>query len=196
MSRLDLVIGPNGAGKSTFVEQVLHRQVPNSVFVNADLIAKDRWPGDPERHAYEAAAIADQTRKLLIARNRQFIAETVFSHPSKLQLLETATEAGYRVVVHILLIEEGTAIERVRQRVGDGGHSVPEIKIRARYRRLWPLVVTAAATAHAADFWDNGSLVGPTLVAELVDGELTGAPRWPNWTPPAIIERWPKVSDR
>ena len=47
MNRLDLVVGPNGAGKSTFVELILAPLLGGSVFVNADEIAKQRWPDDP-----------------------------------------------------------------------------------------------------------------------------------------------------
>jgi predicted ABC-type ATPase len=78
MNRLDLVAGRNGAGKSTFVELTLAPLLPGSVFVNADEIAKQRWPEDPATHAYEAALIAAETRAKLIELGRVFIAETVF----------------------------------------------------------------------------------------------------------------------
>ena len=54
MKRLDLVAGPNGAGKSTFVELTLAPLLRGSVFVNADEIAKHRWPDDAPTHAHEA----------------------------------------------------------------------------------------------------------------------------------------------
>jgi predicted ABC-type ATPase len=57
MKRLDLVVGPNGAGKSTFVELTLAPLLPGSAFVNADEIAKQRWPDDPASHAYQAARV-------------------------------------------------------------------------------------------------------------------------------------------
>ena len=77
MNRLDLVAGPNGAGKSTFVERQLAKLLPGSVFVNADEIAKQRWPKDPASHAYEAALLAAETRTRLIELGLSFIAETV-----------------------------------------------------------------------------------------------------------------------
>jgi predicted ABC-type ATPase len=55
LRRLDL---PNGAGKSTFVKLTLAPLLSKSVFVNADEIAKHRWPTDPPAHAYEAARVA------------------------------------------------------------------------------------------------------------------------------------------
>jgi predicted ABC-type ATPase len=72
--------------------------LPGSVFVNADEIAKQRWPEDAAEHAYDAALIAAETRAKLIELGRPFIAETVFSHPSKLDLIDTAHTAGYTVV--------------------------------------------------------------------------------------------------
>ena len=117
MKRLDLVVGPNGAGKSTFVELTLAPLLPGSVFVNADEIAKQRWPDDPASHAYEAARVAAETRAKLIELGRSFIAETVFSHPSKLELIDAAHAAGYTVVLHVVLIPEDLAVERVRHRV-------------------------------------------------------------------------------
>ena len=151
MNRLDLVVGPNGAGKSTFVELTLAPLLPGSVFVNADEIAKARWPQDPSAHAYEAAWVAADTRARLIALGRSFIAETVFSHPSKLELIDAARAAGYTVVLHVLLIPEELAVQRVAHRVHAGGHSVPEDKIRERYHRLWALVADAITRCDSGD---------------------------------------------
>lgn len=190
MSRLDLVAGPNGAGKSTFVARVLAEQQPGSPFVNADEIVRHRWPDDPEKHAYEAAAVAEATRTALIERGEQFIAETVFSHPSKLALIDQARAAGYFVALHVLMLPEDVAVSRVAGRVERGGHSVPETKIRERYGRLWALVAVAAAKVQSADFWDNSTLDGPELVAEMAAGQLLAPPEWPSWAPDALTERW------
>lgn len=190
MSRLDLVAGPNGAGKSTFVAQILAEQLPGSPFVNADEIARQRWPDDPESHAYEAAQVAEATRSALIERGERFIAETVFSHPSKLALIDQAQAAGYFVAFHVLMLPEDVAVARVAGRVARGGHAVPEIKIRERYWRLWALVAEAAAKVQSADFWDNSTLDGPELVAELVNGQLLAPPKWPSWVPDVLTGRW------
>jgi predicted ABC-type ATPase len=191
MNRLDLVVGPNGAGKSTFVEFTLAPLIPRSVFVNADEIAKQRWPDDPRAHAYDAALVAADTRARLIELGRSFIAETVFSHPSKLELIDTAQAAGYVVVLHVLLIPEELAVERVRHRVSAGGHDVPEDKIRQRYQRLWVLVAAAIHRCDSATVYDNSALKGPRIVAQMSHGHVIGAPEWPTWTPRQLSSRWP-----
>ncbi|MCV7426474.1 zeta toxin family protein [Mycobacterium montefiorense] len=191
MNRLDLVVGPNGAGKSTFVELTLARLLPKSVFVNADEIARQRWPSDSAAHSYEAARVAADTRARLIELHRSFIAETVFSHPSKLELIDSAHAASYTIVLHGLLVPEELAVERVKHRVAAGGHQVPEDKIRQRYQRLWPLVATAITRCDSATLYDNSALKGPRIVAEMSVGQLVGAPTWPAWTPSTLTSRWP-----
>ena len=191
MNRLDLVAGPNGAGKSTFVELTLAPLLPGSDFVNADEIAKQRWPKDPAAHAYEAALIAAETRAKLIELRRSFIAETVFAHPSKLELIDTAHTAGYTVVLHVVLIPEELAVARVAYRVQSGGHPVAENKIRERYHRLWALVAEAITRCDQATVYDNSGLKGPRIVAQISDGFIVGSPAWPDWTPQALQTRWP-----
>lgn len=181
--RLDLIVGPNGAGKSTFVDLVLAAQLPGSPFVNADLIAASRWPNAAERHSYEAAQIAERTRTALIAGRRAFLAETVFSHPSKLELIRQAKDAGYAVALHVVLVPEDLAVARVARRVRSGGHSVPEGKIRGRYRRLWPLVAEAIALADSAAVYDNSADDGPRLLTSFHSGVRDARPQWPAWTP-------------
>lgn len=191
MNRLDLVVGPNGAGKSTFVELTLAPLLPGSAFVNADEIANQRWPDDPVTHAYDAARIAADTRARLIELGRPFIAETVFSHPSKLELIDAAHRQDYIVVLHVLLIPEELAVQRVRYRVKAGGHDVPENKIRQRYQRLWAFVGTAITRSDSATVYDNSGLKGPRIVAQMSEGHVVGSPTWPAWTPQQLSARWP-----
>ncbi|AZG47636.1 zeta toxin family protein [Gordonia insulae] len=187
MRRLDLVIGPNGAGKSTFVEYTLAPLLPGSVFVNADLIARRRWPEEAEARSYDAARIAAATRERLIDDGRSFIAETVFSHESKLELIDRAHAAGYFVVLHVLLVPEALAVLRVAYRQSAGGHSVPEHKIRARYRRLWPLAADAVHRTDEATVYNTALDRAPTIVAEFTQGVLVGAARWPEWAPGELV---------
>ena len=184
MSRLDLIVGPNGAGKSTFVELVLTPSLPPGTgFVNADEIAKLRWPGAEQEHSYEAAKIASDTRERLITAGQAFIAETVFSHPSKLELIDQALAAGFRVKLHVIAIPAALAVARVRYRIASGGHSVPPHKILERYERLWPLVAEAIARADSADVWDNTRPSAPVKIAEFCGGLAVSPPQWPAWIP-------------
>ncbi len=190
MKQLHLVIGPNGSGKTTFVTEFLALELPGYAYVNADEIAKARWPADSDAHAYEAAQVAAETRTHLIASGRPFVAETVFSRPSKLEEIRSAREAGYQVVLHLMLVPEELAVRRVAYRVQAGGHDVPEHKIRERYHRLWRLVAQAVSLADRAVVYDNSRLAGPVRIAEFFGGLPIGAAAWPEWAPEPIGSRW------
>ncbi len=185
-----MVVGPNGSGKTTFVEQFLAPELPGYAYVNADEIAKARWPADFDAHAYDAAQLAAETRAHLIAAGRSFIAETVFSHRSKLDLIRAAQRAGYHVVLHVMLVPEELAVRRVAYRVQAGGHDVPERKIRERYHRLWRLVAQAISLVDRAALYDNSRRAGPVKIADFFAGLQIGAATWPGWTPEPMFSRW------
>jgi predicted ABC-type ATPase len=184
---LHVVAGPNGAGKSTFYETVLQPKT-GLPFVNADLIAAEHWPDDTAAHAYDAVALAGQARDQLIAARQSFVAETVFSHVSKVDLIKRARDAGYHPTLHVLLVPEEGAVARVADRVAnDDGHDVPEDKVRSRYQRLWEYIAAAIAIADTAYVYDNTSSERAfTRIATYVNGSLVGEVDWPTWTPAAL----------
>lgn len=187
MSRLDLVAGPNGAGKSSFVARNLVPVLPpGTPFVNADEIARARFGDQAMERSMEAAQIAAATRDALLRAGRPFIAETVFSHPSKLELVDQAIAAGFYVNVHVIAIPAALAVQRVAYRVAAGGHDVPPDKIVQRWERLWPLVAEALQRADRAAVWDNSRHAATVKVADFVGGLLTSPPDWPDWMPAVL----------
>jgi predicted ABC-type ATPase len=172
---LHLLAGPNGAGKSTFYETVIG-PATHLEFVNADVIAAQRWPDDPAGH-----------RSKLIERRASFVTETVFSHPSKLELVHDAVDAGYLVTLHVVMVPKALSVARVASRVAVGGYAVPKDKIRKRYARLWPLVASAIIAVDSAIVYDNSRAARPfRVVATFERGSLVGEPVWPAWTPEVL----------
>lgn len=183
MPLLHLVVGPNGSGKTTFFERVLS-PVTRLPFVNADVLARQHWPGDEEAHGHEAAALAEQLRRQAVAQGVSFVAETVFSHPSKLDFVREARAAGYLVHLHAILVPLELTLQRVRLRAAQGGHSVPARKVRERYARLWPQVGEAIALVQTARVYDNSSAQRPyQVVATYEHGRPIGPAHWPAWSP-------------
>jgi predicted ABC-type ATPase len=181
-----MVAGPNGAGKSTLYRTVIG-EATGIRFVNADDIAAATWPDSPAEHAYDAARVASQERLRLLSQRQSFATETVFSHPSKLDLLVSARQAGYRIYLHIVLIPEELAVARVAMRRENGGHDVPEEKIRARFARLWNLVREAIELVDEAWVYDNTERDSPfRVVASYRRGRSIEEPAWPTWTPTAL----------
>ncbi|MEH6605935.1 MAG: zeta toxin family protein [Pseudomonadales bacterium] len=173
--QLWMLVGGNGAGKSTFYQQFLKsRGMP---FVNADLIAKEYFPDDPEEMSREAAKMAERLRYRLIEEKKTFCFETVFSHVSKIDFIADAKAAGYEIVlVFIHLGNSELNKARVHQRVSEGGHNVPEDRISPRVERLTQNVckVMALGLADEVHILDNSSSDNPFVrLATIIDGELS-----------------------
>lgn len=151
---LHLLAGPNGAGKPTYYREILRPQI-GLPWINADEIAEQRWPDDPVAHGHDAGRIAQERRSAAVAAGTSFISETVFSHPSKLDLVRDAAAARYFVYLYVLVVPEDLAVIRVGLRVEEGGHDVPEDKIRLRHRRLWEYVAAAVDSTYEARVVDS-----------------------------------------
>jgi predicted ABC-type ATPase len=151
------IAGPNGAGKSTFYRAYLgHETLP---FVNADVFAIQFEIG-----AYEAAELAEATRRDLFSRRESFIFETVFSDPvgGKLSFLLEASEQGYHVVLCFVGISDASVSQRrVTQRVIEGGHDVPTDKLITRYPRTMENLRLALLRLPLVLVYDNDDLRQP-----------------------------------
>lgn len=180
---LVLLAGPNGAGKSTLYQT---RVAPAFAgpFINADVIQRDELHDPSMAAAYEAARIAEARRKKMLQAGRSFATETVFSHPSKLDLIDAARDAGFIVIVmHVGIDSPDLSVARVRGRTEEGGHDVPEAKIRERYARNPPLIRAAVLRADRGMVFDNSRLnQPPERMLVFAAGRLTEAqPRLPRW---------------
>jgi predicted ABC-type ATPase len=137
-SEIYVLAGVNGAGKSS-VGGAMFRKVGQEFF-NPDIAAREARQKFPEINQEEANAKAWQVgRQLLetaISERRDFAFETTLGGNTMTELLEKAADTG--IDVHIWYVGLETVklhIERVRLRVAQGGHDIPETKIRQRYDR-------------------------------------------------------------
>ena len=105
---------------------------------------------------YVAQIIADFLRKKLLQERKKFSFETVFSHPSKLDIMREAAENGYKVYLYFVSTKSPDINKfRVIARSAKGGHNVPPDKIESRYYRSLQLLFDAAQIAYQVFFWDN-----------------------------------------
>lgn len=181
---LIVIAGPNGAGKSTFFDVFLRPR--GFRFVNADWIERGLPGEDRAQVAYRAAELAEIERRALVARGDTFVMETVFSDPAgaKLSFLRDARARGYRVAfVYIGLASAALSQARVLQRVAQGGHDVPDDRIRKRWPRSLANAREALRFVDAAWVLDNSDADHPfQVVATTRSGlptmVLPAAPGW------------------
>ncbi len=160
------VAGPNGAGKSTTAPALLKGALKVSEFVNADLIAQELSPSNPEMSAIKAGRIMLKRMHQLADKRVNFAFESTMASRSFTQWITGLRKKGYLFhLVFLWLPSQELAINRVAERVRTGGHNVPEETIKRRYRtglqNFFRLYRPIADTWY---FYDN-SIKVPELIA-------------------------------
>lgn len=136
MPELLIIAGPNGAGKTTAAHVLLPEVLPGKRYINADYIAAGMNPLQPELSAIAAGRVMLMEIHKALQNKEDFAFETKLSTRSFIRLIKAAKKAGYRVnIVYLWLVSPKLAVERVKQRVIEGGHDVPQPIIRRRYER-------------------------------------------------------------
>ena len=131
-----IIAGSNGAGKTTFARMFLPEYAKCPNFINADLIAQGLSPFEPRTASLKAGKIVLQQIKEFSGRGVDFGFETTLSGKSYVKLLEELKNKGYKLHLYYLWIPNTQlAIERIKERVLEGGHNIPDIDVRRRFTR-------------------------------------------------------------
>lgn len=131
---LYIIAGCNGAGKTTASFTILPEILDCKEFVNADEIAKGLSPFQPEKVAFEAGRIMLHRVNDLLSQNENFAFETTLSTKSYKNKILEAKKKNYNVTLLFFWLKNiELAKERVKTRVKEGGHNIPEDIIERRY---------------------------------------------------------------
>jgi len=133
---LYIIAGPNGAGKTTFAREFLPLYADCRNFINADLIAQGLSPFVPEAVAFHAGRLVLSEIEKLARQRVDFGFETTLSGRGHLPLIRDLKNRGYRIHLFFLWLSGvDLTLSRIRDRVLEGGHNVPEADVRRRFDR-------------------------------------------------------------
>jgi predicted ABC-type ATPase len=136
--RILIIAGPNGAGKTTFAREYLPNEADCPAFVNADLIAEGLSPFQPGSMAVRAGRLMLGQIHEHARKGESFAFETTLSGRGYARLIPRWQGQGYQVKLFFLRLPTAEmAIARVKQRVREGGHDVPDAVIRRRFHAGW-----------------------------------------------------------
>ncbi len=129
-----IIAGPNGSGKTTFAEQFLTHEAGCPDFINADLIARGLSPFTPESVAIQAGKIMLGLMASKALRGESFAFETTLSGRNYVRHIRRWKRARYHVkLIFLSLPSADMAVSRVKARVAQRGHNVPEDVVRRRF---------------------------------------------------------------
>ena len=168
-----IIAGPNGAGKTTFATEFLPDFVECSNFINADLIAQGLSPFSPRLAAIKAGKLVLEQINKFSDKGIDFSFETTLSGKLYLNLFNALKEKEYKIHIFFLWIPDtNLAISRIKWRVSQGGHDVPEPDVIRRYKRS--ISNFFKIYGPHADSWmlfDNAGLF-PILIAQRKNGKI------------------------
>lgn len=131
-----VLAGVNGAGKSSIVGAAL--RFNDADYFNPDEVTRRLREAEPGRSLEDANVRAWHLGRRLLERaieqRKRFVFETTLGGRTITGLLLKAANVGLPVrVVYIGLESADLHVRRVRARVRQGGHDIPEQRIRQRY---------------------------------------------------------------
>lgn len=164
-----IVAGPNGSGKSTLYNRTDIHDWGGSVWIiNPDLLTAKIVEG--ESCTLEAANLAAVQRieawlDASIEVYQTIGVETVLSSPKYRRLVDHAQSRGFEVrMIFVMLTSARLQLVRIRNRVAEGGHDVPEDKVIARRARSFEQLAWFLPRVDECLIFDN-STGEPELVA-------------------------------
>lgn len=129
---LCIIAGANGSGKSTLAEVFLKEK--NMEFLNADDIAKEICPNAINSVPISAGKLYFKKLHEYFQQNKSFVVESTLSGNNIVKVIQIARRKNYKVILIYSFLQNCTiCIERVKKRVVNGGHNVPEEDIVRRY---------------------------------------------------------------
>jgi predicted ABC-type ATPase len=144
--------GANGSGKSTLIKSM----APPGELVNADEIARLLDRKRPEDVSIAAGRMVLERLNELIDERQSFHWETTLSSHQALRHMAKARDAGFQTnLVFVVLENVALNIARVRSRVANGGHDIPEVDIRRRYDNAFERLPKAVQLSDGVIIYDN-----------------------------------------
>jgi predicted ABC-type ATPase len=172
-NKLLVIAGPNGSGKSTVTSEL---DLSDFHYVNADMIEKELKNVIEGFSSLDAARNAEETLNKLLSHNENIAFETVLSTDRKIKFMKNAKANGYSITcIYILTHNPSVNVERVKQRVKMGGHSVVEEKITTRYFRclkLLPCIFNICDEVHVYDNSKDRNSGSPKRIISFVQGRF------------------------
>ncbi|WP_428024042.1 zeta toxin family protein [Arcobacter sp.] len=134
MKTLYIISGANGSGKTTFAREF--SKINELYFINADEIAKELDSKNITKYKIKPGKMFFNEFSKRLKLDKSFVIETTLSGKYLVGYIEKAKELNYQLsLIYLFLENPQTNINRVKNRVLNGGHHIPKDDIIRRFYR-------------------------------------------------------------
>lgn len=191
--KLTIFAGVNGAGKSTLYKTTsfmidnkigLINETALEFFgerINTDEIVEKigSWKNSVDQ--IQAGRIAVKMKESFFEKGVSFNQETTLTGNTILKTISEAKEKGYKVILNYVGVDSPEiAKERVKNRVLNGGHDIPEKVIEKRYYESIENLKKIIKLVDIGRIYDNTS--HPSVIFKIENGKLINLekkiPKW------------------
>lgn len=128
--KLYIIAGPNGSGKTTMAKELIKDE--SLVFLNTDEIAEKL--GD--NIGFSSGKLMLNKLETCFKGKKSMVLESTISGNYHEHVIQHAKKEKYEIIlVYVFLASVEQNLARIKQRVKLGGHNVPEIDVKRRYKR-------------------------------------------------------------
>jgi len=194
---LIIIAGPNGAGKSTHSKDLISDFGIESFDFDKEFYSIwSQFSFDPsiEQGAFDRAQNLYLERRIkALQQNQNFAFESNYHTREIITVINLFRLNGYKIeLIFICLEDVTTAIERVRERVAKGGHSVEEETIRERFINGLALLDESFHLFDSVSIYlSKWKKVNTLLMMEPQQGQVI----YLDSTPSIIISQLPKLTE-
>ena len=181
MKKYVIIAGVNGVGKSTLYQT--NENLKSMPRVNVDEIVKEIGDWRNISDVFMGGKIAVQTILQYFEQGVSFNQETTLCGKSIIKNIFKAKRLGYFIELHYIGVESvQIAKERVKYRVEQGGHDIPEKDIEKRYIETFQQLNHILKECNLIAFYDNTENFRRFAICK--NGELVrvshNVPKWFN----------------
>lgn len=179
MPKYILIAGVNGAGKSTLYH--LLDSLQDMPRINIDEIVREfgNWMNPSD--VMKAGKIAIKNMQQFLLEKRSFNQETTLCGKSIINSIKKAKNLGYQIEVHYVGVDSvDIAKSRVKVRVKNGGHGIPDSDIEKRYLESFSNLKYIMPDCDTIFFYDNTKSFNCFAVYKS-DAGMTIYPDVPDW---------------
>ena len=141
-------------------------------------------------NSYQASVIAEFFRENLLQTDQTFSFETVMSHTSKVDFLRKAKQQGFTNYLYFICTRDPAInLQRVNNRVAEGGHHVEEGKVTSRYFRSLELLSSAFVEVDRAFIIDSTNTGRDVILEKRHDEILLHQEAVPDWVVEYLLNK-------